>query len=171
MPSRAIHAELVNTLSTEGFLMAYQRHPRKIWSDPGTDFVGTKSVLEEIYRFFDSQNKDALEEGAANNGTECMWKIHPADSPHRNGAAEAAVRIVKKALQRGESSLSYSEFQTALYMAANLANERPIDAVAQSQEDCILYVTPNSLLLGQASQDGDWKTVDFATYSGRCSQR
>lgn len=36
MASRAIHTELVNTLSTEGFLMAYQRftairgHPRKI---------------------------------------------------------------------------------------------------------------------------------------------
>ncbi|XP_023808028.1 uncharacterized protein LOC111946916 [Oryzias latipes] len=46
MASRAIHAEIANDLSTEGFLMAYQRftairgHPRKIWSDPGTNFVG-----------------------------------------------------------------------------------------------------------------------------------
>ena len=57
-----------------------------------------------------------MEENAAKNGTEWMWKIHPADSPHQNGAAEAAVRVVKTALQNlgKESSLSYSEFQTAL---------------------------------------------------------
>lgn len=46
MLSRAIHAKLANTLSTESFLLAYQRfttlrgHPLKIWSDPGTNFCG-----------------------------------------------------------------------------------------------------------------------------------
>lgn len=95
-----------------------------------------------------------------------MWKINPADSPHRNGAAEAAVRIVKRALQTlaKESALSYSEFQTTLHLAANLANERPVDARIQSREDCIQYVTPNSLLLGRASQSGDFKTFDFSNY-------
>lgn len=115
----------------------------------------------------DSQNKAALEETAARNPH--AWKIHPADraeSPHRNGAAEAAVRIVKKALQSlgKDSLLSYSESHTALYLAANLANERPIDARMQSREFSIQYVTPNSLLLGRASQNGDVKTFDFTSY-------
>ena len=155
--------------------MAYQRftalrgHPRKIWSDPGTNFIGAKPVLEQLYRFLDDLDKTVLEDTAAKNGTEWMWKIHPADSPHRNGAAEAAVRVAKRALQSlgKESGLSYSEFQTALYMAANLANERPIDARVQSREDCIQYVTPNSLLLGRASQSGDLKTFDFSSYPYR----
>ncbi|CAI5678593.1 unnamed protein product [Oreochromis niloticus] len=172
MASRAIHTELVNSLSTEGFLMAYQRfkairgHPRKIWSDPGTNFIGAKSVLKELYGFLESQNKFVLEETAAKNGTEWMWKVNPADSPHRNGAAEAAVCIVKRALQSlgRESGLSYSEFQTALHVAANLANERPIDARVQSREGCIHYVTPNTLLLGRASQNGDFKMFDFSVY-------
>lgn len=172
MASRAIHTELVNTMSTEGFLMAYQRftairgHPRKLWSDPGTNFIGAKPVLEELYRFLDSLNKAGLEEAAAKNGTEWTWKILPADSPHRNGAAEAAVRIVKRALHSlgKESSLSYSEFQTTLHIAANLTNERPIDARVQSREDCIQYVTPNCLLLGRASQSGDIRTFDFSCY-------
>lgn len=75
MPSRSIHMDVANDLSTKGFLMAFQRftairgHPRKIWSDPGTNFVGTKSVLEEMYRFLDSQDKATLEETAARNGT------------------------------------------------------------------------------------------------------
>lgn len=150
--------------------MAYQRftairgHPRKIWSDPGTNFIGAKPVLEELYRFLDGLNKPALQE--KKNGTEWMWKIHPADSPHRNGAAEAAVRIVKRALQilGKESELTYSEFQTTLHIAANLANERPIDARVQSREDSIQYITPNTLLLGRASQSGDVQTFDFASY-------
>ena len=172
MASRAIHTEVVNTMSTEGFLMSYQKftairgHPKKIWSDPGTNFIGAKPILKELYRFLDTLNKAALEETAAKDGTEWMWKIHPADSPHRNGAAEAAVRVVKRALQSlgKESTLSYSEFQTTLCVAANLANEQPIDARVQSREDCIQYVTPNTLLLGRASQSGDFKTLDFSSY-------
>lgn len=172
MASRAIHTELANTMSTESFLMAYQKftavrgHPKKIWSDPGTNFVGAKPVLEELYQFLDGLDRSAVEETSAQNGTDWQWKILPADSPHRNGSAEAAVRIVKKALQSlgGESGLSYSELQTTLQLAANLANERPIDARVQSHEDTVQYITPNTLLLGRASSSGDWKTFDFTSY-------
>ena len=172
MASRAIHTDLVNSQSTESFLFAYQRftalrgHPKKIWSDPGTNFIGAKPVLEEQYRFLANLDKATLEERAAKDGTEWSWKIHPADSPHRNGAAEAAVRIVKRALQSlgGESGLSWSEFQTTLYTAANLANERPIDARTQSREDSVQFITPNCLLLGRASQGGDVRTFDFSDY-------
>nr|XP_017209463.2 uncharacterized protein LOC108181536 [Danio rerio] len=172
MSSRAIHTELVNSQSTEGFLLAFQRfaairgYPRKIFSDPGTNFIGARPVLQDLYQFLEGIDKSTLEETAVKHGTEWIWKIHPADSPHRNGAAEAAVRIIKRALQNcgGESTLTYSEMHTALQIAANLANERPIDARAQTQEGCIQYVTPNSLLLGRASQSGDIKTFDFFSY-------
>ena len=156
MASRALHIDLVNSLSTESFLMAYQRftairgHPTKVWSDPGTNFVGAKSLLEDLYSFLGSQYMPNLEEYAVKNGTSWTWKVLPADSPHRNGAAEAAVKITKRALQSlsTQANLTFSEFLTALQMAANLANERPIDARVQSREDRVQYVTPNSLLLG-----------------------
>ncbi|XP_070403557.1 uncharacterized protein [Nothobranchius furzeri] len=172
MASRAIHVDIANSLSSESFLMTYQRftairgHPKKIWSDPGTNFIGARPVLKELYQFLDSINKTGLEEYAAKKETEWVWKILPADSPHRNGAAEAAVRVVKRALQGigKDSSLSYSEFQTTLQIAANLTNERPIGARTQSREDCIEYITPNSLLLGRASESGDCKTFNFPTY-------
>lgn len=100
------------------------------------------------------------------HGTEWSWKIHPADSPHRNGAAEAAVMIVKQALHNlgSDRVFTWSEFQTFLYMAANLANERPIDARTQSREDCISYITPNSLLLGRTDLKSDNCGFDFKSY-------
>lgn len=91
MASRDIHTELASAVSTEAFLMAYQRfsavhgHPRKLWSDPGTDFIGARPALRDLYKFLDSQNKVALEETAVRNGTVWEWKINPADSPHRKG--------------------------------------------------------------------------------------
>lgn len=172
MASRAIHTEVVSDQSSEGFLLAYKRftslrgHPRKLWSDPGTNFVGAKPALEELYKFLDHLNKSELEDKAAKHGTDWSWKIHPADSPHRNGAAEAAVKMVKQALSNlgGDGVFTWGEFQTFLFMAANLANERPIDARTQSREDCVEYITPNSLLLGRANPKGDPGDFQFDGY-------
>nr|XP_054588876.1 uncharacterized protein LOC129153544 [Nothobranchius furzeri]XP_054588877.1 uncharacterized protein LOC129153544 [Nothobranchius furzeri] len=172
MASRAIHTGVVSDQSSKGFLLAYQRftslrgHPRKIWSDPGTNFVEVKPALEKLYKFLDQLNKSEVEDLAAKHGTEFVWKIHPADSPQRNGAAEAAVKIVKQALSNlgGEGIFTWVEFQTFLFMAANLANERPIDAKTQSREDCVGYITPNSLLLGRANLKGDPGDFQFDGY-------
>lgn len=49
-------------------------------------------------------------------------------------------------------------------MAANLANERPIDERTQSQEDCVEYISPNTLLLGRAGPRGDSGGFEFEDY-------
>lgn len=122
--------------------------------------VEAKPVLEELYRFLDSLDRSTVEEASAQNRTDRHWNIQPADSPNQNGSAEAAVWIVKKALQSlgRESGLSYSELQMTLQLAANFSNERPINARAQSYKDTVQYITPITLLLGWASSSGDWKT-------------
>lgn len=59
MASRAIYTDVVSDQSSEGFLLAYQRftslrgHPKKLWSDPGTNFVGAKPALEELHRIME----------------------------------------------------------------------------------------------------------------------
>lgn len=104
MVSKAVHADIVEDLSTKGFLKTYQRftalrgHPRKLWSDQGTNFVGARPVLKDLYDFLAAIDKDQVQQKAVMKGTDWVWVFHPADSPHRNGAAEAAVRILKKAL-------------------------------------------------------------------------
>lgn len=172
MASRAVHADIVEDLSTEGFLHTYQRftalrgHPRKLWSDQGTNFVGARPVLQELYEFLSNIDKDHVQEKAVLRGTDWTWVFHPADSPHRNGAAEAAVRVLKRALSSvgKECDLTALEFQTLLYLAANLSNERPIGARAQVQDETVEVITPNSLMLGRAGPNGDSQGFEYPTY-------
>ncbi|KAK7909325.1 hypothetical protein WMY93_014009 [Mugilogobius chulae] len=158
MASRAVHADLVDDLSAESFLQAYSRftalrgHPRKLWSDKGTNFVGAKSALKDLNKHLACVQKVSIEDVAAKNGTEWQWDFHPADSPHRNGAAEAAVKLIKRALNS---------------LAANLTNERPIDAKAQVQEETVEYLTPNSLILGRTGHGGDMHGIDVDTHPWR----
>ncbi|KAL1247062.1 hypothetical protein QQF64_022438 [Cirrhinus molitorella] len=172
MASRAVHADIVEDLSTAGFLKAYQRftalrgHPRKLWSDQGTNFVGARPVLQELYEFLSNIDKDHVQKKAVVKGTDWTWVFHPADSPHRNGAAEAAVRVLKRALSSvgKECNLTALEFQTLLYLAANLSNERPIGARSQVQDETVEVITPNSLLLGRAGPSGDSRGFEYPTY-------
>ena len=176
MASRAVHADLTDDQSTQGFLQAYSRfvalrgHPRELWSDRGTNFVGAKPALRELHKQLACLQAASMEDVAAKNGTEWKWKFHPADAPHRNGAAEAAVKLLKRALTSlggATGSLTWGELQTLFYQAANLTNERPIDARAQEQEDSVEYLTPNSLILGRASLGGDTSRLDLETHPWR----
>lgn len=176
MASRAVHVDLVDDQSSESFLQAYSRfvalrgHPKKLWSDKGTNFIGAKSALQDLQNHLAAIKNSSIEDKAGRNGTEWAWNFHPADAPHRNGAAEAAVKLVKRALTSlggVTNSLTWSELQTLLYQAANLTNKRPIDARAQEQEDSIEYLTPNTLLLGRTRQGGDTSGIDLSTHPWR----
>lgn len=56
MTSRAVHADLVDDQSSESFLQAYSRftalrgHPKKLWSDRGTNFLGARPALRELHK-------------------------------------------------------------------------------------------------------------------------
>ncbi|KAL1250805.1 hypothetical protein QQF64_018601 [Cirrhinus molitorella] len=60
---RALHTDLVSDQSSKGFLLAYKRftalrgHPKKLWSDPGNNFVGARPALKELYLFLDQLEK------------------------------------------------------------------------------------------------------------------
>ena len=60
--------------------------------------MGARPALRELHRHLACLQKASVENMAARNGTEWQWDFHPADAPHRNGAAEAAVKLIKRAL-------------------------------------------------------------------------
>ena len=80
------------------------------------------------------------------------WKFSAADAPWKNGATEALVKSVKRALHTiiGDQVLTFSEFQTVIYEASQLVNQRPIGR-SPTQPDDGTYLCPNDLLLGRAS--------------------
>lgn len=120
MASRAVHVDITDDQSAESFLQAYSSfvalrgHPRILWSDRGTNFVGAKPALCELHKHLACLQAVSIEDLAAKNDTEWKWNFHPADAPHRNGAAEAAVKLLKRALMSlGEAtkSLTWGSFK------------------------------------------------------------
>ena len=81
-----------------------------------------------------------------------QWDFILADAPWQNGASEALIKSVKRALTAviGESILTFSELQTTLFEIANLINERPIGRHPTSPDDGS-YLCPNHLLLGRST--------------------
>ena len=62
--------------------------------------------------FLDQLEETKLENEASKHSREWSRKIHPAEWPHRKGAAEAAVRVVKRNLHNlgGNGVFTWVEF-------------------------------------------------------------
>ena len=71
------------------------------------------------------------------------WKFSPADGPWFNGATEALVKTVKRALNAaiGEQIMSFSELQTILFEVAQIVNQRPIGCHTSTPEDWNIFVS------------------------------
>ncbi|XP_035233021.1 uncharacterized protein LOC118204838 [Stegodyphus dumicola] len=119
---RAIHLELVNSLSTDfstdTFLLALRRfvarrgRPRIIYSDNGTNFRGASNDLSKL------NWAKVLKE----TGTErIIWKFIPPTAAWWGGWWERLVRTVKELLKRtlGKSVLSYEELYTIICDCGN----------------------------------------------------
>ena len=153
LSSRAVYVDLANDYSTNGFLQVYRRFislrgsPQKLYSDRGTCLTSASNELKEIVKGLDW---DEIQNYGHQRGT--TWDFSPGDSPWYNGATEALVKSVKKALNVmvGENIFVFSELQTAIFEAAQLVNQRPIGKhPTQPTEGS--YLCPNDLLLGRSS--------------------
>ena len=80
--TRAVHIEVVTSLTTEAFLAALRRFiahrgkPRTIYSDNGTNFQGASNELHEIYNMLHSSSQMArVQDFLTSEG--CDWKLNP----------------------------------------------------------------------------------------------
>lgn len=114
--TKAVHIELVNDLSTNEFMAVLRRFvgrrglPKDIYSDNGTNFVGAKNELAELYAFVKNKNiQNDLQNIAAKEGIK--WYFIPPRSPHMGGLWEINVKPVKGHLKRilGNSNFSGDE--------------------------------------------------------------
>ena len=155
MTMRAVYADIAYDYSTNGFMMVLRRFasirgwPTKFYSDKGTQLIGASNELNTVVKNLDWHD---IQQRCLTTGNGTEWNFSPASAPWYNGAVEALVKSVKKALNVsvGENILSFSELQTCMFEASELVNQRPIGNHPTDPSDGV-YLSPNDLLLGRAS--------------------
>ncbi|XP_058828497.1 uncharacterized protein LOC131688312 [Topomyia yanbarensis] len=127
---RAVHVELVHSLTTEACVMSVRRFvsrrgaPIEIHSDNGTNFQGASRLLQ------DQISKLNEELAATFTNLATRWMFIPPGAPHMGGPWERMVRSVKTAIR--------------------IVNSRPLTYLPLDSEEQEA-LTPNHFLLGSSS--------------------
>lgn len=149
MTSRAIHIEIVYSLSADSAVSALRRFmarrgcPKELWSDNATCFKAADKELGAA----------ALE--ALEHETAChhiTWKYIPPAAPFMGGTWERMVRSVKEALKitLKERYPSDETLVTLLTEVENTVNSRPLTHVSVDPQEPEA-LTPNQILIGPNS--------------------
>ena len=139
--TRAVHLELVNSLSSEETLLALRRFfarrgtPSILWSDNAKGFLAARSKLFEVM---------------GSDGPE--WRLIPPRAPWWGGFWERMIGSIKSSLKKtlGRQCLCRQELQTLLQEVESCVNSRPLTYVGDGLDSC-RALTPNHFLLGRTS--------------------
>ncbi|UYV84569.1 hypothetical protein LAZ67_X002650 [Cordylochernes scorpioides] len=147
---RAVHLELVTSLSTEALVGAVERFVarRVIYSDNGTNLVGLRN---ELYR--------------VNFGVK--WKLNPPTAPWWGGWIERIVGLTKKLLRRllGKRVVNYEEMVTILENCERVINARPLTYIAEDNDD-LVPLTPE-MFLREPRAEGEIDLNEFRCNFGK----
>ncbi|XP_055622591.1 uncharacterized protein LOC129766753 [Toxorhynchites rutilus septentrionalis] len=155
MTTKAIHFELVSDLSSAAFIAALHRFVARrglieeLHSDHGTNFVGAKSELHELYLMFkEDQMRYKLNDFL--QPREITWKFIPPRAPNFGGLWEAGVKSTKTHLKKilGGASLTFEEYYTVLTQIEAILNSRPLFAHSTDPTEPEA-ITPAHFLVGR----------------------
>ncbi|XP_063357962.1 uncharacterized protein LOC134647540 [Cydia amplana] len=150
---RAIHIELVSSLTSDSLIMSLRRMaarrgwPSHLFSDNGTNLRG---ACTELQRSMQELNAEELKSYGANKGME--WTFIPPASPHWGGAWERLIRSVKTSLKvvLNERAPRDEVLSTLMAEVENIVNSRPLMHVSV-ENGGVESLTPNHFLLGTSS--------------------
>jgi hypothetical protein len=156
---RAVHLEVVPSLSTPDFLLAFRRfvarrgRPRHMWSDNGTNFVGAIRAFQ----------------GAVQP---LVWQLNPPAAPWWGGFWERLVRSLKDALRKtvGKALLTEQELYTVLCEVESVVNLRPLTPTTEDPED-FAALTPAVFLGGPNVENFPEADQADAHLKGRAAYR
>lgn len=163
---RAVHVELVDSLSVDDFLLGFVRFacrralPASIISDNAKTFISARERLKGHY------------------GPQCpVWKFNAPLSPWWGAFWERMVRSIKSNLRKsiGNKLLTRSELETTLCEVESCVNSRPLTFVGDNV-DSVQPLTPSHFLTPSGSsgmhdpysndRSDKWTLCDM--YSSRC---
>ena len=153
MSTRAVHIELIETMSTDSFINALRRFfsirgPAKLLrSDRGTNFVGACKELE--MKADDTTVRTYLQE------KECVWVFNPPHASHMGGSWERLIGVARRILdamllQRGPVRLTHEVLSTFMAEVMAIMNGRPLVTVS-TDPDMPAVLTPAMLLTQKMS--------------------
>lgn len=152
LTTRAIHLELVQSLSTDSAIMALRRMaarrgwPRVIYSDNATNFRGADLELRRAYEKWTPELRDFSLQYRTD------WRFIAPGAPHMGGVWERLVRSVKVALSTTlrEKAPKEEVLQTLITEAEYSVNARPLTHVSVDPSDNEA-LTPNHFLIGSST--------------------
>ncbi|XP_062702828.1 uncharacterized protein LOC134285654 [Aedes albopictus] len=150
---RAVHLEVVHSMSKESCVMAVRRFvsrrgaPVEIFSDNGTNFLGASNQLKR-------EAEELVHHLASTfTNTTTRWSFNPPGAPHMGGAWERMVRSVKVSIEgilENQRRPDDEILETVVIEAEAMINSRPLTYIPlESAEQESL--TPNHFLLGSSS--------------------
>ncbi|XP_055523209.1 uncharacterized protein LOC129717358 [Wyeomyia smithii] len=149
---RAVHLELVHSLSSASCVMAFRRFvarrgaPQEVFSDKGTNFVGANRQLSEEKQ----KIRDIVQDCAATfTNANTQWHFNVPAAPHMGGPWERMVKSVKVAMKAVSDSTRHPSdevLETIMLEAEAIVNSRPLTYVSLEAEDDEA-LTPNHFLL------------------------
>lgn len=150
MTTKAVHLEVLHSMTTDSFLMSFRRFqsrrgtPHTLLSDQGTNFRGGEAELRESFGSMADELKCQLA------SCQVHFQFNPPNAPHFGGTWEREVRSIKTALYTilGVQTVSDEVFATVLTEIEGVLNSKPLGYVSTDVAD-VDPVTPNYLLMGR----------------------
>ena len=172
--TKAVHIELVSDLSTDAFLAAFrlfvaQRgYPTDVHSDNGTNFIGAKRELVDLYTLL--RRKDSQESLCQYfSQNHVRWHFIPGLAPHFGGLWEAAVKSAKILLRKilGTQTLTVEEYDLVLSDVEATLNSRLLCVLNSLPEDGMEVLTPGHFLIGRPLTAPPQRPVEELQLSAR----
>ena len=151
---RAIHMEITNALDTDSFILALRRFMarrgavRSIWSDNGTNFVGTRNELQQGFK---EMNHNKIKNFLREKGADWIdWHHNPPAASHMGGAWERQIRtarnILEGLLRTHSLSLNDESFRTLMTEVELIVNSRPLTVETLNDTNSPTRISPSNLL-------------------------
>ena len=142
--TRAIHLEVLNSMSTEMFLLAMIRFcnrygvPKHVYSDNAKTFVAGGNILSRVFA--------SDEFSSAFRPYSIEFRHIPTYSPWYGATWERLIKTVKSCVNKtvGRRVLTYYSFLTMISDVQNIINNRPL--TYRSSDNGVDTITPNHFL-------------------------